>query len=579
VKREAAREESRKRKEEEKRVKEEAKKKKEEAKQMKEEAKRREAREREEEKKAREEKRMLEQENKQKSLEKQKNVLSSFLKKTAEPSSPVIKPSPMKEISSFRNLFRGIDLPPYTIRAPYLPVLPVPGATTLSPQEIDAAISAHDTGDYSIQVWLSEMRHRKAACKEHEKQKKKQETGDWDVIVFDCPQESAGKPKRKMKLLQFHENRRPAYFGTWSQVSHRISPRNPFKRDMDLLDYDYDSDEDWEDDLEGESLSDCEREDENETVEGDEEEDDGFLVPDGYLSEDEGMASDNELDQVQMPTVPSETDCKGKEEEEEEEELQTSTMDSKERRKKWKEKQNERGRLDKIAKLRPLAVGPVFYMHSEELTPQHSALIGHFKIIVLSDLSNGPIDPEAVQTKSEPKDKSLPESVLRDLVLHVHGSALGRQKIVEQFYDKYVTQPSLQKYSLSKNGLTKKVREIAFKEKRPKDTKSRWYVTETLIQSLGLEAECERIESLKSQPQPSSKSPLSIKKWIVRAAGQDPMDGTTTTTTPSTDSAVPNSLVDTSSLASPTPHILVPRKKSCVKDMASFLTQSNGEAI
>jgi len=57
------------------------------------------------------------------------------------------------------------------------------------------------------------MRHRKAACKEHEKQKKKQETGDWDVIVFDCPQESAGKPKRKMKLLQFHENRRPAYFG------------------------------------------------------------------------------------------------------------------------------------------------------------------------------------------------------------------------------------------------------------------------------------------------------------------------------------------------------------------------------
>jgi len=60
----------------------------------------------------------------------------------------VIKPSPMKEISSFRNLFRGIDLPPYTIRAPYLPVLPVPGATTLSPQEIDAAISAHDTGMY-----------------------------------------------------------------------------------------------------------------------------------------------------------------------------------------------------------------------------------------------------------------------------------------------------------------------------------------------------------------------------------------------------------------------------------------------
>lgn len=44
-----------------------------------------------------------------------------------------------------------------------------------------------------------------------------------------------GVPDRKrygpMKLLQFHENYRPAYWGTWNKKSSHISPRCPFTQD------------------------------------------------------------------------------------------------------------------------------------------------------------------------------------------------------------------------------------------------------------------------------------------------------------------------------------------------------------
>uniref|UniRef100_A0A3B5ADW5 Chromatin assembly factor 1 subunit A n=1 Tax=Stegastes partitus TaxID=144197 RepID=A0A3B5ADW5_9TELE len=68
-----------------------------------------------------------------------------------------------------------------------------------------------------------------------------------------------GVPDRKrygpMKLLKFHENYRPAYWGTWSKKSSHISPRCPLRQDKDLLDYEVDSDEEWEEEEPGESLS------------------------------------------------------------------------------------------------------------------------------------------------------------------------------------------------------------------------------------------------------------------------------------------------------------------------------------
>lgn len=37
--------------------------------------------------------------------------------------------------------------------------------------------------------------------------------------------------KVKGKLLQFHENYRPAYFGSWRKKSTNVGPRTPFKKD------------------------------------------------------------------------------------------------------------------------------------------------------------------------------------------------------------------------------------------------------------------------------------------------------------------------------------------------------------
>ena len=75
----------------------------------------------------------------------------------------------------------------------------------------------------------------------------------------------------RMKLIQFHENVRPPYYGTWTKTSPDISSRNPFGRDnTSLVDYDVDSDEEWEQDLEGD---DCDSDEEEEDFICDDEDD------------------------------------------------------------------------------------------------------------------------------------------------------------------------------------------------------------------------------------------------------------------------------------------------------------------
>ncbi|NXH10605.1 CAF1A factor, partial [Bucco capensis] len=114
-----------------------------------------------------------------------------------------------------------------------------------------------------------------------------------DVVVVDnCKADAV--PERgkfgRMKLLQFCENHRPAYWGTWNKQSTVIHPRKPWAKDTKLLDYEVDSDEEWEEEEPGESLSHSEGDDEEDGE--DEDDDDGFFVPHGYLSEDEGVAEE-----------------------------------------------------------------------------------------------------------------------------------------------------------------------------------------------------------------------------------------------------------------------------------------------
>ncbi|XP_050940409.1 chromatin assembly factor 1 subunit FAS1 isoform X1 [Cucumis melo] len=138
------------------------------------------------------------------------------------------------------------------------------------------------------------------------------------------------KSNRGKQLLQFAKSYRPAFYGIWSskrlprhfQTCHVVGPRHPFRKDPDL-DYDVDSDEEWEEEDPGESLSDCDKDDEESLeeegcakAEDDEESEDGFFVPDGYLSENEGVQLDrmdtDDVDEVRS-TPSSRQDIEGKE--------------------------------------------------------------------------------------------------------------------------------------------------------------------------------------------------------------------------------------------------------------------------
>ena len=86
-----------------------------------------------------------------------------------------------------------------------------------------------------------------------------------------------------MKLLQFHENNRPAYYGTFSTRSRLFrGGRRPFTR-YPKFDYAIDSDDEWEEEEPGESLSD----DENDADESDE---------DNLDYDDQWLAYEDEVD-------------------------------------------------------------------------------------------------------------------------------------------------------------------------------------------------------------------------------------------------------------------------------------------
>ncbi|KAL1748116.1 chromatin assembly factor 1 subunit A-domain-containing protein [Schizophyllum fasciatum] len=80
------------------------------------------------------------------------------------------------------------------------------------------------------------------------------------------------------KVLIFHTDSRPGYFGTWTRGSDVIGPRTPLARDANQHDYGYDSGEEWE-----EEPAEADNVDDDDDEGADEEEDsdaDSWLVDD-----------------------------------------------------------------------------------------------------------------------------------------------------------------------------------------------------------------------------------------------------------------------------------------------------------
>jgi len=112
------------------------------------------------------------------------------------------------------------------------------------------------------------------------------------------PEVISGCVQWRMKLLQFHENRRPAYWGTWKKKAKRVTARKPFIKEEEV-DYDFDSDDEWEDEPEdAEEIEDSDKEEKDDQEDGGEPEDDeeGWMVPHGYLSDTERDGTGGDLE-------------------------------------------------------------------------------------------------------------------------------------------------------------------------------------------------------------------------------------------------------------------------------------------
>ncbi|KAG8078738.1 hypothetical protein GUJ93_ZPchr0007g4278 [Zizania palustris] len=132
------------------------------------------------------------------------------------------------------------------------------------------------------------------------------------VVELQCHDTNHANPlpirSIKNKLLQFDKSNRPAYYGSWRKKSAIVGPRCPLKMDPDL-DYEVESDDEWEEEDPGESLSDCEKDNdeamEEDSKTTDDESEDGFVVPDGYLSDNEGIQIESLLDDKDEETDSS----------------------------------------------------------------------------------------------------------------------------------------------------------------------------------------------------------------------------------------------------------------------------------
>ncbi|XP_076977216.1 chromatin assembly factor 1 subunit A isoform X2 [Tamandua tetradactyla] len=413
LKLQAEKEEKEKLKEEAKRAKEEAKKKKEEEKELKE-KERREKREKDEKEKAEkqrlkeerrkerqealeaklEEKRKKEEEKRLKEEEKrikaEKAEITRFFQKPKTPQAP-------KTLAGSCGKFAPFEIKEHMVLAPL--------CRAASDQDLCDQLDQllqKQSGTFSF---LKDLKGRRplrsgptVVCNRNA------DIFNSDVVIVESGKVD-GVPDRKkfgrMKLLQFSENHRPAYWGTWNKKTTTISPRNPWTQDRKLLDYEVDSDEEWEEEEPGESLSHSEGDDDDEVGE-DEDEDDGFFVPHGYLSEDEGVTeecADPENHKVRQKLKAKEWDeflAKGK----------------------------------RFRVLQPVKIGCVWAAEKDTCASGDLKVLQQFTTCLLA-----PVISEEEPTPKASKREKKDQQILAQLLPLLHGNVNGSKVIIREFQE------------------------------------------------------------------------------------------------------------------------------------------------
>ncbi|KAM9831316.1 chromatin assembly factor 1 subunit A [Neosynchiropus ocellatus] len=440
--------EKREKKEKEEKEKAEKLKAKEEQRKSKLEAKAEEKRKKEEEKKMKEEEKRLKEEKDR--LKAEKAEITRFLQKHKTPQS-------RKTLATACGKFAPFEIKDNMCMAPLCRVQ----CENSVLEELDQHLLKQSDKLGGVNGWISQKPRRSGPTRP----KRPKVLGD--CIQMDGPK-AEGVPDRKhygsMKLLQFHENYRPAYWGTWTKKSSVISARCPLKQDRVLLDYEVDSDEEWEEEEPGESLSHSEGEDEEEGGE-DDEDDDGFFVPHGYLSDDEGAL-----------------------EEEDGGDLEKQKLQQKLRAREWDELMSTK---KKMKVLEPVVRG----CHWEGEDPGLEVFQSYAVVLVepLPKADHSP-SPDAQSKKSQRE-----EQLLRQLLPLLHGNFNSCKVIISEFQEfcrqetpASSTSEMLSPQSPSENVPARKLKRLiknnAVYEKRSAYRRSCWYVHAEVLAQWGLEA-------------------------------------------------------------------------------------------
>ncbi|XP_009767043.1 chromatin assembly factor 1 subunit FAS1 [Nicotiana sylvestris] len=303
----------------------------------------------------------------------------------------------------------------------------------------------------------------------------------------------------RKQLLQFDKCHRPAFYGVWPKKSQVVGARHPFAVDPDL-DYEVDSDEEWEEEEPGESLSDCDKDDneclEEECSRGEEEDEseDGFFVPDGYLSDEEGVHVDKvESHDEEGPKILSSSA----------QEVQAEEFVMLLRQQKYLHNLTEQA----LRKNKPLIILNLMrekapLLLAEELTgnekveqmclgalaicsfPGHSSI----PISTCNDVVEGGLEASPSGTKATTSQIAssavLADSDLHQVVSVIQSCSHGINKVVESLQLKFP--------SIGKSQLKNKVREIS------EFIDGRWQVKKDVLVKLGLSISPEKSSRTKS---------------------------------------------------------------------------------
>lgn len=228
----------------------------------------------------------------------------------------------------------------------------------------------------------------------------------------------------------------------WIKTSNIINGRNPFLKDENVIDYDMDSEEEFEEEHGEDIMSDKNEEDEEDVGEDDEE--GSFIVPDGYLSQSEKNGGD-----VEMADPNDKFIC----------DIEYNQI------------KRER-QINTIIKPAIMTISNISQAEFQSYKIFAARSFISFPIVIKAKEFDEKSDEEEKKEKYDPNAINLK---LKELISMLHGSYESKEKIIDDF--------NSQNPEWTKASIERKIKEISSKEKHEDQGKQRYVVSQETIDS------------------------------------------------------------------------------------------------